>query len=447
MNAEPRPLPSVLQRRRARRMGYFNAGLWGTGNGLISGTLVISLANELGAPGIGLGVSLIKAAPQLAGLLRLVAPALIGRLADRKRFCIGCYLASAVVLLALPLAAVSGRLPRTWGSLAAIVLVWCTYHLLEYLGTVALWAWLADLVPVRTRGRFLGRRERWMVAGQAGAMLAAALFSADWMYFYPRNLYPDKLLTGYAIPAFAGVALLMLSQLPLARMPGLSALAAARPAAPLAAILAPFADRRFLRLVAFGCWFSLFNGLSQSAQELYPREVLKIELAAFLVLMTGMRLGQLMISPWLGRMADRYGNRPVMLVALPIVATGTLFYLAATAEQPGWFAGAWVVWIAYAGINVCLPNLMLKLSPGEARAAYVAAFYAVSGLCVAASTIAGGVLFDLLRDRTFTFSLLGRGVVLDCSQAMFLFGWITRTLGVVLLLCVVEPTGNEHRAK
>jgi len=27
-----------------------------------------------------------------------------------------------------------------------------------------------------------------------------------------------------------------------------------------------------------------------------------------------------------------------------------------------WFAGAWVLWIAYAGLNLCLPNLMLKLS-------------------------------------------------------------------------------------
>jgi MFS family permease len=443
MTADSRSQLSVLQRRQARRMAYRNAGLWGSGNGLISGTLVIYLATELGAPGIGLGVSLIKAAPQLAGLLRLVAPALIGRLADRKRFCIGSYLLSTVVLSGLPLAAVPGWFASAWVSLVGIVLLWCTYHLLEYLGTVALWAWLADLVPLRIRGRFLGRRERWRVAGQAASMLATALFSIVWNGFYPKDLYPGKVWAGYAIPAALGVGFLIASLLPLAAMPASAAPGPARAAAPLRAILSPFLDRRYLRLLAFGCWLSLCTGLVQSAQEIFPRQVLQFQLPVLLALTIGMRLGQISISPWLGRLADRFGNRRVMLAVVPLIASGTLFYAAASPRQPAWAVGAWVAWIAFAGINICQPNLMLKLAPAEARSAYVAAFYALTGLCVAASTIAGGLLFDYLRDRTF--SLLGGRLLLDCYQALFLFGWITRTLGVVILLWVIEPGRKAAR--
>jgi len=428
---------TVSQRRRARRLGYWNGGLWAAGNGLASSMLVIYLAIELGAPGIGLGVSLIKAAPQLAGLLRLAAPALIGRLARRKPFCIGSYLASAVVLLGLPLAAVPGWLPTAWVALGGIVLLWCSYHLLEYLGTVALWSWLAELVPVRIRGRFIGRRERWMVAGQAAAMLAAALWGYLWNRAWPKDAYPDKVLTGYAIPAVLGACFMIVALVPLAAMPGSRTVRPARAAAPLSAIFAPFLDGRFLRLLVFGCWFSFFNGLAQSAQEIYPRQVLKVELSVFLVLMTAMRLGQLGISPWLGRLADRWGNRPVIFVSLPVVAASSLFFLAASPAQPGWYAGAWAAWIAYAGINVALPNLLLKLSPGQTRAAYVAAYYAVTGLCVAASMIGGGALFDLLRDRTFP--LFGGSLLLDHYQLLFLVSWLTRTMGVVLLLWVVEP--------
>jgi MFS family permease len=320
--------------------------------------------------------------------------------------------------------------------------LWCSYHLLEYLGTVALWSWLAELVPVRIRGRFIGRRERWMVAGQAAAMLAAALWGYLWNRAWPKDLYPERVLAGYAIPAVLGACFMIASLVPLAAMPGSRSVRPARAAAPLSAILAPFLDGRFLRLLLFGCWFSFFNGLAQSAQEIYPRQVLKVELAVFLVLMTAMRLGQLGISPWLGRLADRLGNRPVIFVSLPVVAASSLFFLAASPEQPGWYAGAWAAWIAYAGINVALPNLLLKLSPGESRAAYVAAFYAVTGLCVAASMIGGGALFDLLRDRTFP--LFGGSLRLDHYQLLFLVSWLTRTMGVVLLFWVVEPGKSKE---
>ena len=158
--------------------------------------------------------------------------------------------------------------------------------------------------------------------------------------------------------------------------------------------MAPFADTRFLRLLLFGCWFSFFNGVTQSAQNYYPMQVLGVSLFLSLTLQTGMRFGQLGVSPWVGGLADRLGNRPVMMVSQLLVAAGLLFFAAATPEHWAWFIGAWVLWIAYAGLNVCLPNLLLKLSPERSNTPYIAAFYAVTGLCYAASTIVGGALVD-----------------------------------------------------
>ena len=145
-----------------------NGAIWAVGNGLTSTMLVVYLAMDLDTGGIALGVSFILAMPNLVGVLRLAAPAMIARLGDRKRFCVGAFLAAAVVLLAVPWVGVPGLLPSGRVAMVALVVLWCVYHLLQYLATVALWSWLADLVPRRIRGRFLGRRERWMVAGQAG---------------------------------------------------------------------------------------------------------------------------------------------------------------------------------------------------------------------------------------------------------------------------------------
>jgi len=96
-------------------------------------------------------------------------------------------------------------------------------------------------------------------------------------------------------------------------------------------------------------------------------------------------------------------------------------------------------------VNVCQPNLMLKLAPPAARPAYVAAYQTASGLCVAASMIAGGVAFDALRER-FGYApipLFGRPIGMTIFQAVFLFGFLTRTLSVLVLLWVREPRGKE----
>ncbi len=428
----------IVRRHWARRLLYWNGAIWAVGNGLASSTLVIYLALDLGAPGLGLGIGMIRAAPQAVGLLRLWAPALIGRLAGRKPFCLSMYAASGVVLFALPWLAAPGTLPSATASLAALVSLWCLYHLLEYLGTVAVWSWLADLVPPRTRGRFLGRRERWMVAGRAASMLSAGLFAWGW-----RELNPGEAAwIGYAVPAVVGAGFMLAAVMPLAGVPAVGSTSrGSRPIGWLR-VFRPLADNRFLRLLAFGCWFSFFNGITQAAQGVYPYRVLGIGLFVMLALQTMMRLGQLSISPAMGRLADRYGNKPVVFFSLLTVATGPLFLLLATPGQWWWISGAWVVWIVYAGLNVGLPNLMLELSPRDRDTPYIATYFAVTGVFFASSALLGGELLDRFGATVWHVPMLR--TTLDFYQASFLLGWLLRSLGVVPLLLVIEPRGERH---
>ena len=399
----------IFQRRRARRLSYLNGGLWATGNGLASSGLLIYMAIDLGTPRVGLGLAMIRAAPQLAGLLRLGAPALIGRLADRKRFCLLGYLASALVLCSLPWLARPGLLPTAGQSLSALVLLWCLYHLLQFLADVALWSWLADLAPVRVRGRFLGRRERWMLCGTIAGMLASGLFSYAWKSLHPFGTSLAWLC--YAIPAALGAALMLAAMVPLARIPSLTPHAMRQPVGWLTTLCSPLGDRRFLRLLIFGCWFSFFNGAFQAPQDYYPVHVLGISFLLSQCLVALMRCGQWSVSPWAGRQVDRRGNRPVMMLSLALVAAGPLFYFLSTPQQPWWFVGASVMWIAYAGLNVGLPNLMLKLSPREANASYIATYYAVTGLCMAASTLVGASFSTIFAISFSTCPCWGRSIV------------------------------------
>ena len=394
--------------------------------------LVVYLAMEFDVPGIGLGISLILAAPQLVGMLQLGAPPLIGRLAERKRFCLAAYLLSAVVLAALPWAAAPGRLPSVAMSLFALVALWCAYQVLEYLGAVALWSWLADLAPLRIRGRFLGHRARWMAGGQAVGMAAGGLLLWQW-----QQTWPDQpRWIAYGVTAGVGAVMMIAALGPLALVPRVVVSLAARRGVPLSGVLAPLADGRFLRLLLFGCCWSAANGLIESPQNMFPNFVLGLTLFVMLWLKTGLRLGQMALGPWVGRLADRWGNRPVLIGSTLLLAQAPLFLALASPRQPWWIVGAWLLWIAWVGLNIGQPNLMLKLAPRHADTPYIAVWFTVTGLCYAASTIVGGVLFDRYRDFTFTWFGHFR---LDFYQTAFLAGWMARTATVLLLLLVVEP--------
>jgi len=435
---------TIAQLRRARRLAYLNGSLWAGGNALASTTLVVYLAKEFGAAGLAVGV--ILAAPKLIGVLRMGEPVLAGWIGDRKRLCIGGFLASSVVLGGMLLLCGSGILPSARYSLVALIVLWSLYHLLEYLATVALWAWQADLVPRRIRGRFIGRRERWMMLATLAGAAASGLGTLGWKSSLAPS--PRQIWIGYAISAAVGAIVLAAAVVPLAMMPA-SRFAASTAASTAASVrrwselLAPLRDRRYLSLLAFGVWFSFFNGLTQSAQYVYSidRFALNLDLLWLLLLASIMRLGQSLAAPQVGRLVDRLGNRPVLVASQLIVSTGLLFYWMATPADPWPIAGAWIVWIAYVGLNVGLVNLMLKLSPAEASA-YIAAYFGLTGLVYGFSTVVGGWLFDAAG--RYDGFVLGRWTF-SRYDLFFLGGTLGRAAGVFWLLRLVEPGARRWR--
>ena len=271
-----------------------------------------------------------------------------------------------------------------------------------------------------------------MVAGQALAMLDTGLFVWGWQAAYPKT----PIWIAYVILASIGACFMIAAVFPLLLIPKITSEKIVQSGATFKAMLAPLCDSTFLRLIAFGCWFSFFNGITQSPQRLFQLEVLGITLFVMLVLKTGMRLGQLSVSPWIGQLADRRGNRQIMIASLFLVAQGPLFYFFSNPAQPWWFVGAWIVWIAYAGLNIGLPNLMLKLSPEGSNTPYIASYFAIVGVCYAMSTLIGGAMLD--RFGSETFELFDGRLRLDYYHISFLFGWITRSLGVLVLIFVVQ---------
>lgn len=135
----------------------------------------------------GLAISLIVAAPEFAGMLRLAVPAVMARFRNRKLLCIAAYVLSAAVLCIVPVVAWPGFLPGYGATIAVLVAAWCIYHLLEYSATITLWSWFGDLVPGRIRGRFCGHPERWRANGAIVGIVAT--IALTWLW---GRLLPDS---------------------------------------------------------------------------------------------------------------------------------------------------------------------------------------------------------------------------------------------------------------
>lgn len=416
-------------RRRSIVCAYANGGLWGAGSGLASVTLVTYLAREYGAT--GLAVAWLLAAPAMVGLLRLLTPFWLDRVRSRKTFCIGMFLASAAVLLALPVISAPHVLPLPAESIAALAITWVSYHVLEYIGAVVLWSWFGDLVPSAIRGRFVGRRQAWMNAGKVVGTVSAAVGTHVWMNHCDAVERPDSKWLAYAACSVAGAMMFALAVWPLVRMADLRVHQKqhAEREALGTQLLSPWRDGKYRRLLVFGVWFSISNGLMQTAQWMFITGALKISFVEKKTLDASSRGIQSLLMPSVGNWVDRRGNVRVLALSQACIAAAPLFFLLATPETRWWVLGAYFCWLAYAGENVTQPNLMLGLSPTGETAAYASAWFAWTQLAYSLSVLVGGLLFDWMAANFATRSW-GR-LQIDHFAVLFLASWLLKSIGVI----------------
>jgi hypothetical protein len=114
---------------------------------------------------------------------------------------------------------------------------------------------------------------------------------------------------------------------------------------------------------------------------------------------------------------------------------------------PRWHAwlllGAWALWSFYAGHNICLPNLALKLAPVSEKSPYVAAHEAVASLFHGLITLAGGFLFDWLNDSE-ALSRIGLSAI-NHYLAIFGLAVLFRMLAVLLAMAIDEQGAWKWR--
>lgn len=407
-----------------------NAAVWAVGNGLVSTALVTFLAMQLGAR--GLEVSLIVAASSFVGVLRLGAPLLTTTGPARKQVAIIGYLASAAMLLVLSTWGISRAAHASHGALALLIGCWCFYHLLEYIATVALWSWLGDWMPRRVRGRLVAWREQYLLGGRIVGVVASVLLASLWWRIDPAA--PSW--QGMAWSATAGAVAMALAVVPLVWLAPRST-ASGPKIDLLGETLHALTDPAYRRLLAYNCWLALANGITTSAMYLYAKLVLGISYSHLVGLHSLMYVGQTVVAPASGRWIDRVGARRLMVAAQLVVATGPLFYWLASPEARWWIAGAFVVWIAYAPLNVGLDTLKLNLAPTSSHTPSLAVYYAAGDLVRGATVVLAGLWYDRLQAAGGDSLLLFAG--------LFITGWVLRSLAALLAARLVSSPATIEK--
>jgi MFS family permease len=354
---------------------------------ITGGSLVTAYALMLGADDFHLG--LLTGLTALSTIGSLLGARWVGILGRRKALAIASSVTGRLLwglLCALPFLGLS--LPTQLALFFATVAVANT--LVNLSGTAWL-SWMTDLVGIERRGRYFGIRNTIL-----GAVGMAVTYGAGWAFdrFVARGARAGGLAAIFGVAVFfAALAGFVLGRQWEPQLRG------ERPIPLHETMRRPFGDRRFRRLLLFLTLWSAATGIAGPffAPHMIKNLGMSFSAIAFYSIVAGiLNLGTLPI--W-GKVIDRIGNRPVLVVNLLGVSYLPLLWLFAGPGRlfPIWIDAA-LTGLCWPGFTLALFNLVLATAPEENRTAYLGMHSMVVGVSTFVASLVGGLIASRLGE-------------------------------------------------
>ncbi len=393
-------------------------------------------------------IGLLSSIPMLANLMQPLGALWGDRASSYHWYCFWIYVPSRLLWLILAAAIFwAGQWnEQTWVNLTLVIVGLACFW--GALGSASWLSWIATLVPSRLRGRYFGTR-----ASAISLMNLLSIPALGWII----SAWGGGDLQGYGVVLLLGVVAGMISlgfQFWMTDVrPGdrctvedkqvESTIISTSDAQDTASqkLLASnstsisqfFQDTNFLLfLLYFALWMFAVN-LSAPFFNVYLLDTLAIDLrwvTSYNSLQAGAHLTMLVV--W-GKLADRIGNRPILLIDGVLVALVPLLWLITGANSVSlwlWFpllhllaGGSW------AAIDLCSNNLQLGVAPLRHQPLYFALVAAIAGISGALGTSVGGFLAE--------FADYG-GIL-----GVFALSAIARLIALIPLVFVKEQGGKS----
>ena len=287
-------------------------------------------------------------------------------------------------------------------------------------------SWVQEWVPLRLRGKYFGFRNRVLQLSQI-----IFLVLSGWLVGRLGGT-----VLAFQVVIGSAVALRVLSVVFQRRIKAETAVSDRLEfrlswGEQIAALLD---TKPFLWLMAYGCVWGLATSTFGPFYTVFMYKVLGMSVQSVGVLVILASIGGAVSAPAWGALADRFGNKPVMLFCMIAWQVQNYLWCVLTPENHEMLYGMWVFGgVMSAGFVLSLFNLQLKIFPPQAKTLAISVNLAVTSLITAMGPIIGGkILGDLLAGDT---------APLETYHHVFL---VTPTLG--LLGCLLLMRIHEHAA-
>lgn len=395
---------------------------------IIGGALLSNFLLDLGAGPVEIGM--LASIPQLVNLLQPFGAYLADQRKSRYWYSMCIFGPSRLLwLILVPAIWLGGSFHLTEHRLMQLTLaiIWVT-QLLESLGRASWLSWMAALVPQRLRGRYFGfRNSAVSLTNLIGVPLLALAVSA----------WPGGTFQAYGAVLVLGIVLGLISLAcqffifdvnPMLRhiqVEG-SDPAEQSPSWPAFSFLK---DSNFLKfLLYFGIWSFAVNSCAPFFN-LYLLDNLAIDVSVVTIYGSlGASANMLTLVFW-GKLADRVGNRPLLIIVGVLVAVTPLLWLEGGTEPI--FLWVWFPLLhmlgggTWAAIDLCINNLQMEVAPLRNQSSYFAIVAAVGGVTGAMGITAGGFLVSV--------------TALGGLSGLFALSAVLRLVALLPLVFVHEP--------
>lgn len=390
-----------------------NGTLWAIYEGF-NAAFLSAFALALGASNTVIG--LISAMPFIATIIAQIPGTKLIEYFPRKTVYVTLSVLSRIIWVLIILT------PYYFKSYPLIIVVaaYFAIRLMEYMTDPAWTTTVADIIPAKERGAIFGTRNMFLITGMTLASTVGAIY---------LDLFPKNTTYGF-IPMFlAGILFGLMSIVQFARIK-----------------LPEYSDHHHYCIKefftqktvrAFTAIIFFFNFSYAIASPLFIVYILKD-----LGLSYKIYIGTVIISSamkvianrHLGKITDRYGDKPVAVLSIIGTAMVPLLYL---------FVGPKTLWllvpaqiisgIAWAGADISMFNLLLDFTEPKKRAVQVANYSMITSVPLIFAPIIGGILADNIK----YFVLAGIPFV-------FFVSTVLRLVSALFMMRIKEPRAQKE---
>lgn len=332
-----------------------------------------------------------------------------------------CWAVMAVMLSFLPTdnPGLSGRWFVTLFAISAAV---------TSLTGVSWMSWVQEWVPIRLRGKYFGVRNRLLQISQ----MVFVVFAGWLIGSEHASIHSFQILIGCAV-ALRIVSVFFQRRIH-AEMPVTD-----RPEVKLGwkdQLVLLSQTRPFLWLVGYGCAWGLAASLFGPFYTVFMYKVVNMTVQDVGVLVILASIGGALSAPAWGALADRFGNKPIMLFCMISWQLQNYLWCLIRPDNTWLLHGMWV-WggIMGAGFMLSLFNLQLKIIPPQAKTLAISVNLAITSLVTATGPIIGGKLLGNL--------LAEGGAALEVYHRIFLVMPTAALLACLLLTRVHETAAGS----